>query len=124
MGEWDRFVEAAADSTFCHLAGWKPIMEDVLGHEGLYLVARDREGRWSGVLPLVRVRSVLGHYLISLRFINDGGPLGEIDAQRALIDYAVDEAKRSGATLLELRTRRELPGEVASANRKITVMLP
>ncbi len=121
---WDRFVSAAADSTFCHLYGWKSIMEEVLGHEGLYLAAVDEAHEWHGVLPLVRVRSVLGHFLISVPFLNDGGPLGDDAAQQALIECAVDEAKRSGATLLELRSRRALSGPVTSVNRKITVVLP
>ena len=57
-------------------------MRDVLGHESLYVAATDDDGTWHGVLPLVRVRNILGHYLISLPFLNDGGPLGDPDAQR------------------------------------------
>lgn len=34
-------------------------MTGVLGHECLYLAAVDESGVWRGVLPLVRVRSVL-----------------------------------------------------------------
>jgi FemAB-related protein (PEP-CTERM system-associated) len=120
---WDKFVSAADGSTFCHLSGWRSIMENALGHEAIYLVASDAES-WRGVLPLVRVRSVLGHFLISMPFLNDGGPLGDLAAQSALVEYAVAEAKRSGAAVLELRARHDLGGSVASANRKITVMLP
>jgi len=83
---WDRFVAAADGSTFCHLAGWREIMTDVLGHEPLYLAAVDGSGTWRGVLPLVRVRSILGHYLVSLPFLNDGGPLGDERARRQLVD--------------------------------------
>jgi serine/alanine adding enzyme len=122
--EWDRFVTAAEGSTFCHLGGWDSIMRGVLKHEPIYLAAMDARGTWRGVLPLVRVKSVLGHYIISLPFLNDGGPLGDTNAKRALIDFAVAEAQRSGAGLLELRARTELPGAVVPTNRKITVMLP
>ena len=122
--EWDRFVEAAEGSTFCHLGGWDSIMRDVLGHEPVYLAAVGADRVWRGVLPLVRVRSILGHYLVSLPFLNDGGPLGDDAAKATLVDFAVAEAKRSGAALLELRSRTELPGPVSPSNRKITVMLP
>ena len=122
--EWDRFVAAADGSTFSHRAGWHGIMTDVLRHECAYLVAKDARGAWHGVLPLVHVRGLLGHYLLSMPFLNDGGPLGSDLACRRLVEHAVGEAERSGAKLLELRARHDLAGPVASSNRKITVHLP
>lgn len=121
--EWDRFVSTAEGSTFCHQSGWRDIMANALGHECLYLAVEDTGGAWRGVLPLVRVRSILGHYLVSMPFVNDGGPLGDEAARRALVEYAVAEAERSGAGLLELRAREPLPGPVTASNRKITVLL-
>lgn len=120
---WDRHVESAAGGTFCHRAGWKRIMTDVLGHESRYLAAVDETGAWRGVLPLVRVRSVLGHYLISLPFLNDGGPVGDSAAQQRLVEYAVEDAKSSGAGLLELRAREDVPGPVTPSYRRISVHL-
>ncbi|MDP9203683.1 MAG: peptidoglycan bridge formation protein FemAB, partial [Gemmatimonadota bacterium] len=107
--KWNRFVESSPSSTFCHQAGWREIMTEVMGHETQYLAAVDDHGSWQAVLPLVRVRSLLGHYLISLPFLNDGGPIGERRAQQSLVEHAVAEAKRSGAGLLELRSREEVP---------------
>jgi FemAB-related protein (PEP-CTERM system-associated) len=120
---WDHFVTAADASTFCHQAGWQTIMTDVLRHECQYLAAVDDAGEWRGILPLVRVRSALGHYLISLPFLNDGGPLGDRAAQQALVEHAVTEAKRSGAGLLELRAREVVPGPVNPSHRRIAVHL-
>lgn len=122
--QWDRLVGSAGHSTFCHLFGWKQIMTDVLGHDCLYLAAVDEAGVWRGILPLVRVRSILGHFLISLPFLNDGGPIGERGAQQSLVEYAVAEAMRSGATLLELRAREELPGPAVPSYRRLSVQLP
>src|SRR6266480_3158597 len=82
---WDGFVAGAAGSTFCHLAGWRDILSDVLRAECLYRVAIDAGGARRGVLPLVRVKSrVFGHFLVSVPFLNDGGPLGSGDARTAL----------------------------------------
>jgi serine/alanine adding enzyme len=117
-------VGSDSHSTFSHQYAWKQIMKDVLGHESLYLTATDDGGALRGVLPLVRVRSVLGHYLISLPFLNDGGPLGDQAAQKTLVEHAVAEARRSGADLLELRARADVPGPVDRAQRKICVRLP
>jgi len=120
---WDRFVATAEGSTFCHLAGWREIMTDVLGHEAIYLAAEDPGQTWRGVLPLVRVRSMLGHYLVSLPFLNDCGPLGDDAARLQLVEHAVAEARRSGATLLELRSRGAVSGPVSPSHRKISVHL-
>jgi hypothetical protein len=58
---WDAFVAAQPDSTMCHRSGWRDVLKNILGHETALLVAEDHGGTWRGVLPLVRVRSVLGH---------------------------------------------------------------
>jgi FemAB-related protein (PEP-CTERM system-associated) len=122
--EWDTFVRAQADWTAFHLAAWKPLIERVFGHECLYLEARDEAGALHGVLPLVRVQSLLfGHYLVSMPFVNYGGPLGSAPAVRALVDHAVALAADSGVRLLELRSRTALPVDLPVSHRKITVVL-
>ena len=74
---WDAFVRSQPGWTPFHLYGWRHAIEDTLGHECLYHMATDAGGALHGVLPLVRVRSVLfGHYLVSMPFVNYGGPLG------------------------------------------------
>lgn len=134
--DWDAFVAQAPGGTFCHLAAWKGVMADVLGHECLYVTARDESSALEGILPLVSVRSLLfGHHLISVPFLNYGGPVGSREARRALTDWAGDEAARRGADLLELRWREaalgpeagdggHLPPEFDESHRKITVVLP
>jgi FemAB-related protein (PEP-CTERM system-associated) len=100
------------------------IMADVLGHEPVYMVARAADGKWRGVLPLVRVRSRLfGDYLISMPFLNYGGPLGTPAAQARLAEAAVGTAKRFGVDLLELRSRHAVPYDLRLSQRKITVLL-
>jgi hypothetical protein len=87
-------------------------------------VARDEQGQIEGTLPLVRVRSVLfGHYLVSLPFLNYGGPLGTTEAVRALAAVAAERAGRDGVKLLELRSRQELALDLPVSHRKITVVL-
>ena len=126
--EWDRFVEAASNATHCHRYAWRGVMERVFGHECVYLAARTGAGVLDGVLPLVRVKSRLfGHYLVSMPFLNYGGPLGSDRAIVALVAAAADRARRDGVSLVELRSRAPLPqppsdGWTASM-RKITVVL-
>jgi serine/alanine adding enzyme len=121
---WDAFAAAAPGSTFCHLSGWREVMADVLGHECVYTIACDGAGAWRGILPLVRVRSPLfGHYLVSLPFLNAGGPIGAPDAVGDLVAHAAGLAQRFGVDLLELRTRNVVPAELRLSQRKLTVRL-
>jgi serine/alanine adding enzyme len=123
--EWDRFVAAASDSSFCHLAGWREIMTGVLGHDCVYLVAHDEDGAWAGALPLVRVNSrLMGRYLVSMPFLNYGGPVGAPAARSSLARYAAELANAAGADLLELRTRHEVAAGLRVAQRKVLAVLP
>jgi serine/alanine adding enzyme len=123
--EWDTFVRGRAGWSHFHLIGWRSVIERVFGHECIYLAARDRPGgQLTGVLPLVRVRSVVfGHYLVSMPFVNYGGPLGDDAAVAALTEGAVALARGSGVKLLELRSRSPLPIALPASHRKVTVLL-
>jgi FemAB-related protein (PEP-CTERM system-associated) len=122
--EWDDFVRAQQGWTHFHLHGWRRVIEQAHGHECRWLEARDGRGALAGVLPLVRVRSALfGHYLVSLPFVNYGGPLGSDVAVRALCDEAAELARAGGVKLLELRSRHALPVDLPVSHRKVTVLL-
>lgn len=121
---WDEFVRRQAGYTHFHLYGWRGVMGRVLKCECPYLVAREADGSLAGALPLVRVKSLLfGHFLVSQPFVNYGGPLGSPEAIKLLTAAAVERANQTGAGLLELRSRIELPIDLPVSHRKITVCL-
>lgn len=123
--EWDDFGRRQAGWTAFHRYGWREVVRRSHGLDAPFLAARDASGALRGILPLVRQRSrIFGHFLISMPFVNYGGPLGDDAAIRALAEYADQMAKRDGASLLELRSARELPLELPVSHRKITVVLP
>lgn len=123
-GEWDEFASRQRGYTAFHRFGWQSLIEDVFGHRCRYLSARTESGALVGVLPLVRVKSLIfGHYIVSMPFLNYGGPLGSDEAVRALADAAVSEARRTGAKLLELRSREAQALDLPVSHRKITVVL-
>lgn len=125
VSRWDGVVERAPGGSYCQLAGWRGIMDEVFGHETLFRVAVDDRGEWRAVLPLVRVKApIIGHYLVSMPFLNAGGPAGDAAGVSALCDWAVGEARRSGADLLELRAPSMMQAELRPSNRKLTVRLP
>jgi len=122
--EWDAFVTRQPDWTHFHLAGWRDVMQRAFGHPCPYLVARDANGTIEGVLPLVRVKSLLfGHFLVSMPFLNYGGPLGGPDARRALVDAAAQMAIDDRVGLLQLRARGELPTTLPAGHQKITAVV-
>lgn len=123
-GEWDEFARTQRGFTHFHQWRWRTVMERVFGHECVYLAARDEVGQLQGVLPLVRVRSVMfGHYLVSMPFLNYGGPLGTSDAITALVREAEELAARGRVKLLELRSRVPLDVSLEVSHRKVTVVL-
>ncbi len=121
--EWDQFVRGADGWSHFHLYGWRSVMERVFRHRCVYLAAREG-GALVGVLPLVRVKSALfGHYLVSMPFLNYGGPLGSEEAVVALAAHAEERARADRVKLLELRSRRQLPLRLPVSTRKVTVVL-
>jgi serine/alanine adding enzyme len=122
--EWDDFVRSQQGWTHFHLHDWKRIIQTVFGHECIYFVKRDASDALTGILPLVRVKSRLfGHFLVSMPFVNYGGPLGTPDATKDLADHATEMAANSGAGLMELRSRSELDIPLDVSHRKVTLLL-
>ncbi|MEO7042732.1 MAG: FemAB family XrtA/PEP-CTERM system-associated protein [Gemmatimonadaceae bacterium] len=124
---WDDFVRAQTGWTNNHLYGWRTVMQKAMRHDAPYLVAIETDSHEIvGVLPLVRVKSALfGHFLVSIPFLNYGGPIGRPDAVAALFEHAAEMAASDKAAVLELRNRYDagaVPGYDVS-HRKITVLL-
>ena len=70
---WDAFVATHPEASGYHRWAWRSVFEHGLGQRCLYLSAWDAN-RLVGVLPLVRVKSLLfGRALSSLPYVNYGG---------------------------------------------------
>jgi FemAB-related protein (PEP-CTERM system-associated) len=121
--QWDEFVRNQRGWTHFHLAGWRRVIERVFHHECLYLSA-SANGAMVACLPLVRVQSVVfGRFLVSMPFLNYGGPLGSEAGIRALTTEAVRIADRHRVKLLELRSGVPLSIDLSVSHRKVTFIL-
>ena len=102
---WDRYVLSHPGGSGYHLMAWRRVMEDAFGHATFYLMAADEDQTVHGVLPLVFLSSRLfGRLLVSMPYVNYGGLLTDtVEAQNALLQAAVDLAKKHGAAHIELR---------------------
>jgi FemAB-related protein (PEP-CTERM system-associated) len=102
--DWDAFVEAHAEATFFHRAGWRRVVEHGYAQPTHYLIAL-RSGDVCGVLPLVEIRSRLfGNALISTGFSVYGGIVAaDKEAATHLADAAVQLGETLGIDYVELR---------------------
>jgi FemAB-related protein (PEP-CTERM system-associated) len=108
-GDWDEFVTASPSGTFCHLSGWKTIVERTLGHRCVYLTAR-RNGNISGVFPVSVVRNpVFGDCLVSLPLAMYAGVCADDEnSYFSLLKAGQDLALGMGVKYLEMRNRSEV----------------
>jgi serine/alanine adding enzyme len=121
---WDEFVVNDPSSSFCHLSGWREIIDGVMGHECLYSVACDDAGQYVGLLPLAELRNPLfGTHRVSLPFLNYGGPIGTEGARTRLAALAHEQARAGDVTSLLLRNRHSLESAIPASGKKITVLL-
>jgi FemAB-related protein (PEP-CTERM system-associated) len=121
---WDAYVRTCPGASGYHLSAWLDIINRSFAHETCALAA-ESAGRIVGVLPLVMFRSpIFGRFLVSIPFVNYGGILADTpEAERALLDAAILEAKQRGARHLELRhNRRMFPG-LAAKRHKVAMTL-
>jgi FemAB-related protein (PEP-CTERM system-associated) len=121
--DWDSFVESQPLATSSHLYGWKQVIERVYGHDCPYLAAGG-PGGITGVLPLVDVRSLaFGRYLVSMPFLNGGGPIGSPAAIGELTRTALELAAARRARLLEFRAQQPLALDLPHSADKVGCVL-
>ncbi|MEX2284991.1 MAG: FemAB family XrtA/PEP-CTERM system-associated protein [Gemmatimonadota bacterium] len=121
---WDAFVDAQPGATSSHLYAWKLVVKQVYGHDAPYLVALS-DDVIAGVLPLVDVRSfAFGRYLVSMPFLNAGGPLGTPEAIQQLTAAARRLAEQRKAQLTELRCTEALELDLPHSSEKVACVLP
>ena len=106
-GDWDAFVAAHPQGTFCHTSGWYDAVAEGLRHRPHFLMAR-RGRQVEAVLPLAEVKSRLfGHTLISTPGCVYGGVLASSEeAREKITDHACELAQALGVGALELRNQQ------------------
>ena len=77
---WDAFVRARPEGSFFHLSAWARVIAQSFGHATHYALA-EQDGAVVGVLPLVRMKTLLfGDLLASTPYCVYGGALA-VDAR-------------------------------------------
>jgi FemAB-related protein (PEP-CTERM system-associated) len=121
---WDAYVMGHPGANNYHLSVWRRVIESSFGHRAHYLTSFSGN-RIDGVLPLVRVQSRLfGDFLVSLPFVNYGGPCADsVEVESNLVRAAVELARRKGVRQLEIRTEQAGDTELQVRSRKVSMRL-
>lgn len=108
VGAWNQYVHKSVDATFFHLAEWRTIFQQVLGHRTYYLLAKS-DNKVVGIFPLVHVKSRLfGSALISVPFSVYGGVLADnAQINSALIQHAIELGQELNVDYLEVREMQD-----------------
>lgn len=123
---WDRYVMSEGEASCYHLIGWKEVIEESFGHKTCYLLSQDNAGKINGILPLVRLHSLLfGSFAVSLPFFNYGGICADdYHIRDRLLTEAVDMARDMGIRHMELRHSRNLLRDQPVKTSKVSMRLP
>ena len=110
MSAWDAYVAAHPQSSFYHVAGWRDVITRVFGRETYYVAALGDDSQLHGVLPLVRLRSMLfGDFLVSMPYLNYGGLLTDNHAAtELLVTFTRALSDKLGVRHVELRHTENL----------------
>lgn len=101
---WDQAVHTLPEGTFCHLSGWRKVVQQNFGFESVCLIAED-SGGITGLLPLYHTRRwPFPSALISSPVCVYGGTLAtEAAVHEALATHALELAKKRNVKYVELR---------------------
>lgn len=101
----DAFVRREPRATLYHLSRWRKLIHALFGHDTLALTLNGPDGRVSGLLPLVHLRSrIFGSYMVSMPYLNYGGAVAaDAEAERELMERAGRVAAERGASHVEFR---------------------
>ena len=102
---WDTFVLNSTHSSIYHLSIWRNIISDLFGHDCYYLYAISGTTNIVGVLPLVRLKSMLfGDYMVSMPYFNYGGAIADSAyIEEALMKHAINLVNNTGVEHIEFR---------------------
>jgi serine/alanine adding enzyme len=123
-GVWGDTVRQTSHATLAHSPEWFTAIKRAYGHEPMYLAGEDEDGS-RGVLPAFIVRRpFFGTVVTSMPFLDGGGPSATSQAlDLRLAEGLVSEARRIGASSVEMRCTRRLPVPDQPLEHKVNLAL-
>jgi len=102
---WDNFIRKFKGHKLYHTTKWIEFIGSNLGHPTYYIIMEQGDDQWIGCLPLTYMRYTFwGKLLISLPYVNYGGPLLKDDrCFFGIIDYLNTFREKLKVNHIELR---------------------
>jgi FemAB-related protein (PEP-CTERM system-associated) len=121
---WDGTSADPGQPHLAHAAEWLRAIPEAYGHDPLYLSAEDGDGG-RGFLPAFVVRRpLMGSIVSSMPFLDGGGPSSASAAVGdTLVAGLIEEARRIGAEMVELRSARKLDLAAEPLEHKVNLTL-
>jgi FemAB-related protein (PEP-CTERM system-associated) len=123
--DWNSYVAGNPAASIYHRAEWRPLIKQSFGHEGCYFIARGKNHKVVGILPLIRLKSRLfGDFLVSMPYFNYGGAIADHPSiEQALMKAASDHAATLGSSHIEYRDNIPRDGWPVR-DEKVNMILP
>ena len=121
---WDEYA-AKMHASLYHQSDWRKLVKSVFGHQSHYLYASDKNQQIIGILPLIRLKSLLfGDYLVSMPYFNYGGCIAD-NTEVAESLYKASESLRQslGCSHTELRNNEAVNTPLPCREDKVTMLL-
>jgi len=124
--QWDEYVRSSPTGNCYHLAGWKKVIEESFGHKTYYSLCENEDGRITGIIPIVHLKSWLfGSFMVSLPYFNYGGICAdEEESYELLLNEAKTLAARERARHIEFREHRLIQNGLQSKESKVAMVRP
>lgn len=121
LSEWNSYVLNNPAASIYHRSEWKKLVNESYGLDACYYVARYSDQSIAGILPLIRLKSLLfGDYLVSMPYFMRGGAIADHPSvELKLMQAADDHAAGMGIDHIEYRddiSRAELPVRTEKVN--------
>ncbi|MHB2155301.1 FemAB family XrtA/PEP-CTERM system-associated protein [Calditrichota bacterium GD2] len=122
---WDAFVDRHPSGRIYQKTVWKAIFEQAFGRKTLYYFAEDEAGEIQGVLPLVHFHTfIAGKQLISLPYVNYGGPIFKHELAAELLMTKMRELlEATNSDVVEIRYDRAQAFDLPVKENKVTFYL-
>ncbi len=123
---WNDYVSLNPNATHYHRFEIASFISSVFRQYPLYCMSVDADGVVNGILPAVRLKSlVFGHYCVSLPYFNYGGVVADSPAvAKQLIDKAITVADQHGCSHFEFRHQDAVGDELQLRSDKLMMYLP
>ena len=122
--QWNLFVSQHPQATIYHRFEIAELIHQVFGHQTYYFISKGPTGLINGILPTVRLKSLLfGDYFVSLPFFNYGGVLAQNqEVAQKLISSASQTADTLGSNHIEFRHVEPASSDLALRQDKVVMI--